>query len=58
MQNQVVKSHGPVEFEATIKKSNFACVYICEIIANMTQVSNVAPGPLVETDWELLIQFD
>jgi hypothetical protein len=26
-----------------IKKSNFVCVYICEILANMTQVSDVAP---------------
>jgi hypothetical protein len=32
-----------------IKKSNFACVLICKILANMTQVSDVAPGPLVVT---------
>jgi hypothetical protein len=30
-----------------IKKSNFACVYIWEILANMTQVSDVALGSLV-----------
>jgi hypothetical protein len=31
-----------------IKKSNLSLhVFICEILANMTQVSDVAPGPLV-----------
>jgi hypothetical protein len=30
-----------------IKKKVTLYVFICEILANMTQVSNVAPGPLV-----------
>jgi hypothetical protein len=31
-----------------IKKGNLSLhVFICEILANMTQVSDVAPGPLV-----------
>jgi hypothetical protein len=31
-----------------IKKSNLSLhVFICKILANMTQVSDVAPGPLV-----------
>jgi hypothetical protein len=34
-----------------IKKSNFACVMIGKILANITQVSNVAPEPLVFELW-------
>jgi hypothetical protein len=30
-----------------IQKSNVACVHIGGILANMTQVSDVAPGPLI-----------
>jgi hypothetical protein len=36
-------------------------VFICEILANMTQVSDVAPGPLVwinYADNEIKIWFD
>jgi hypothetical protein len=47
MHNQVVlKSRGPEAVGATIKKVTLH-VFVCEILANMTQVSDVTPGPLV-----------
>jgi hypothetical protein len=35
-----------------IKKSNVACVFIGKLLANMTQVSDVAPGPLVVESYD------
>jgi hypothetical protein len=57
MQNQVVKSCLWSVIGATIKKSNFACVYM-EILANMTQVSDMAPGPLVNVIIERSVTFN
>jgi hypothetical protein len=42
MQNQVIKVMAPERLGAKMQKSNCACVYM-----NMTQVSDVAPAPVV-----------
>jgi hypothetical protein len=49
MQNQVdtvVKGMVPEQFGPHWKKVTLH-VFMCKILANMTQVSDVAPGPLV-----------
>jgi hypothetical protein len=49
LQNQVVRVIIPERLGATVKKSNFACVYIGNtfVLAYMTQVSDLVPGPFV-----------